>query len=123
MTSAAATTAPTSASASTSTSTSTFPPSADMAGPERRATPSAHTADGTAIVSAARTATACRDAPAHRLRRRRSRLAPLIDLATLLVRGGRWWLVPFVAVIALAAVLLAAVQVVEYVAPFVYTLF
>ena len=117
MTSAAATKPPTSTTAPSSTLT--IPTSADVAGPERRAAPSAHTAGGTAIVSAARTATARRDAPARRPSRRRSRLGPLIDLTTLLVRGGRWWLVPFVAVIALAAVLLAAVQVVEYVAPFV----
>lgn len=45
------------------------------------------------------------------------------ELHRTLVDGGRWWLVPMLGVLALAALLLAAVAAVEYVAPFVYTVF
>lgn len=45
------------------------------------------------------------------------------ELYQLLVQGGRWWLVPMLAVLGLSAALLAAVAAVEYVAPFVYTVF
>jgi hypothetical protein len=61
--------------------------------------------------------------PLSRGRRRRSRLGTLVELTGALARGGRWWLVPFVGVMGLTAVLMMVVQVIEYVAPFVYTLF
>jgi hypothetical protein len=47
----------------------------------------------------------------------------LTDLARLCVANGRWWLVPLVAVLAGTSLLVVALQVVEYVAPFVYSLF
>jgi hypothetical protein len=53
--------------------------------------------------------------------RTRINLGTLGELATLLWQGGRWWLLPMSVV--LAAVLLVLVQAVEYVAPFVYTVF
>jgi hypothetical protein len=55
--------------------------------------------------------------------RRAGRLDTLKELYQLLVQGGRWWLVPMIAVLALTAALLVAVAAVEYVAPFVYTIF
>jgi hypothetical protein len=45
------------------------------------------------------------------------------ELARALARGGRWWMVPMLAVLALCALLLSAVAAIEYVAPFVYTIF
>ncbi len=54
---------------------------------------------------------------------------PMLALATLgsligsLSRGGRWFLVPFVGVLVVASILLVVVSVIEYVAPFVYTVF
>lgn len=45
------------------------------------------------------------------------------ELVTLLIENGRWWLVPMLGVLFLAAVLLIVVQAIEYVAPFVYTIF
>jgi len=58
-----------------------------------------------------------------RPRRRRGRIGTLIELTRGLAANGRWWLVPFVAVLGLASILLIVVQVIEYVAPFVYTIF
>ena len=46
----------------------------------------------------------------------------LVDLITLCARG-RLWLLPFVLVLAMSALLLGALTVFEYAAPFVYTLF
>jgi hypothetical protein len=40
-----------------------------------------------------------------------------------LAESGRWWLIPMVVVLGLTAVLLVVVSAVEYVAPFVYTIF
>lgn len=51
------------------------------------------------------------------------RAGTLVELYQLLVRGGRWWMVPMVAVLGLTAALLVAVAAIEYVAPFVYTVF
>lgn len=59
--------------------------------------------------------------------RRRSRTVLRFGIAAELVRvlwrGGRWWLLPMLVVLGVAGLLLAAVQAVEYVAPFVYTVF
>ena len=55
--------------------------------------------------------------------RTRMNLGTLGELATLLWQGGRWWLLPMSVVLGGAAVLLVLVQAVEYVAPFVYTVF
>jgi hypothetical protein len=58
-----------------------------------------------------------------RSRRGASRIGTLVELYSLLAGGGRWWLVPMVAVTGLTTILLIAVAAVEYVAPFVYTIF
>ncbi len=50
-------------------------------------------------------------------------VATVAELGRALGRGGRWWLVPLVGVLGLSALLLAAVAAIEYVAPFVYTIF
>lgn len=55
--------------------------------------------------------------------RARLNMGTLAELFRALMTGGRWWMVPMVAVLGLAALLLAAVAAVEYVAPFVYTIF
>jgi hypothetical protein len=55
--------------------------------------------------------------------RTRMNVGTLGELATLLWQSGRWWLLPMSVVLAGAAVLLVLVQAVEYVAPFVYTVF
>lgn len=46
-----------------------------------------------------------------------------LELCRALLASRRWWLIPVVVVLALSAALLAAVAAVEYVAPFVYTIF
>jgi len=51
------------------------------------------------------------------------RAGTLWSLCALLVRNGRWWLVPMVAVLMAASVLLSVVAAVEYFAPFVYSVF
>jgi hypothetical protein len=51
------------------------------------------------------------------------RISTTRDLTRLFAQSGRWWLIPLVAVFSLTALLLVVVQVVEYVAPFVYTIF
>lgn len=51
------------------------------------------------------------------------RLATVTHLFAHLRQTGRWWLVPMVVVFLAAACLLVVVQVIEYAAPFVYTLF
>ena len=47
----------------------------------------------------------------------------LRELYEALVARGRWWLVPMIAVLGVSALLLVAVAAIEYVAPFVYTIF
>lgn len=56
-------------------------------------------------------------------RPRRKRHSTLRQLATLLVNNGRWWLVPMVAVLCCTSVLLMLITAIEYVAPFVYSMF
>jgi hypothetical protein len=58
-----------------------------------------------------------------RTRPRGTRLATLREIYTALVESGRWWLIPMVVILGMAALLLVAVAAVEYVAPFVYTIF
>ena len=55
--------------------------------------------------------------------RARVNAATVRELASLFAESGRWWLVPMVVILGLAALLLLLVQLVEYVAPFVYTVF
>ncbi len=45
------------------------------------------------------------------------------ELLALFVRGGRWWLLPLVALLLLVAVALVFVQGMPYVAPFIYMVF
>jgi hypothetical protein len=47
----------------------------------------------------------------------------LVELYRVLLASGRWWLIPMVVILMLTAILLTAVAAVEYVAPFVYTVF
>ena len=56
-------------------------------------------------------------------RRARVNTGTVRELVHALVDGGRWWLVPMLAVLGGAALLLVVVAAVEYVAPFVYTIF
>jgi hypothetical protein len=51
------------------------------------------------------------------------RLSTVSELGQLLLQNGRWWLLPLVAVLLLTTVLLMVVSAIEYVAPFVYTIF
>lgn len=52
-----------------------------------------------------------------------TRLGTVGELLRLFVKSGRWGLVPLVVVMMVMGVLVMAVQVIEYVAPFVYSLF
>ena len=61
--------------------------------------------------------------PAPRLLRARLGAGTIGELTRALVQGGRWWMVPMLAVLGLSALLLSAVAAIEYVAPFVYTIF
>ncbi len=56
-------------------------------------------------------------------RARSSRIGTLREIYTALIESGRWWLIPMVVILGMAALLLIAVAAVEYVAPFVYTIF
>jgi len=46
-----------------------------------------------------------------------------VEVAQMLAENGRWWLIPMFAVMLLTSALLVVVQAVEYVAPFIYTIF
>ncbi len=56
-------------------------------------------------------------------RRLRARAGTLRELSAYLVASGRWWLIPLIGCFLLGAGLMAVVQLVEYAAPFVYTVF
>jgi len=46
------------------------------------------------------------------------------EFTQLAKRSGRgWWLIPMMATLILLGIVIASVQVIEYVAPFVYTIF
>ena len=57
------------------------------------------------------------------LNRLRHKARTFHALSTFFVATGRWWLVPMVGALLLGSVLMGVVQVVEYAAPFVYTIF
>ena len=57
------------------------------------------------------------------LTRTRAYGGTVLELAGLFSRGRRWWLLPMVAVFLFSSVLLSVVAAMEYVAPFVYTVF
>jgi len=56
-------------------------------------------------------------------KRRSSRLRTLGQLFSHFAGTGRWWLIPLMVVLLLAAVLLIGIKIAQYAAPFVYTLF
>jgi hypothetical protein len=53
-----------------------------------------------------------------------SPLQTLLEFNQLAIKSGRgWWLIPMMGMLILLAILLVFIQVIEYVAPFVYTIF
>lgn len=48
------------------------------------------------------------------------RFGTLGELLMMFGRGGRWWMLPLVLVLAVGALVLVALQAAEYVAPFIY---
>ena len=55
--------------------------------------------------------------------RMRHKARTLKALSAFFLSTGRWWLLPMVGVLLLGGALIGVVQVVEYAAPFVYTIF
>lgn len=55
--------------------------------------------------------------------RRGSRLRTARQLLSVFRGTGRWWLTPLVVVLLVVALALVVIQVAQYAAPFVYTLF
>lgn len=53
----------------------------------------------------------------------RARLSTLRDLTRHFSGTSRWWLLPMIIIFLLSAAVLVLVQIIEYAAPFVYTLF
>jgi len=53
----------------------------------------------------------------------KQKLGTLGELVELLIANGRWWLVPMLAILIGAALLLMVLHAAEYVAPFVYSIF
>ncbi len=51
------------------------------------------------------------------------RLGTIGELLLLLARGGRWWMLPLVLVLSVVGLFLVGLQMLEYVAPFVYVVF
>ncbi len=59
----------------------------------------------------------------YSLSRMRHKARTLRALSSFFIATGRWWLVPMVGVLLLGSALMGVVQVIEYAAPFVYTIF
>ena len=57
------------------------------------------------------------------LTRWRHKARTLRSLSAFFLATGRWWLLPMVGVLLLGSVVMGVVQVIEYAAPFVYTIF
>ena len=57
------------------------------------------------------------------MRRRWLRMGTTVELLQAMGHNGRWWLVPMAVVLLGTGGLLMVVTAIEYVAPFVYTLF
>ena len=57
------------------------------------------------------------------LARLATRFSTVKELTAFFAGTGRWWLLPMVAILLLTGALLVIVQVIEYAAPFVYTVF
>ncbi len=53
----------------------------------------------------------------------RAGLGTVTELYRTLVDNGRWWMFPMIGVLGLTSLLLIGIAAVEYVAPFVYTIF
>ena len=53
----------------------------------------------------------------------RAGLGTVGELYRTLVDNGRWWMFPMIAILGMTSLLLIAIAAVEYVAPFVYTIF
>lgn len=51
------------------------------------------------------------------------RLGTAGELLAMMVRGGRWWMLPATAILLLFAGVLLVLQGIQYVAPFVYMVF
>jgi hypothetical protein len=51
------------------------------------------------------------------------RLGTVGELVLLLVRGGRWWMLPLVLTLVVLGLFLVGLQMLEYVAPFIYVVF
>jgi hypothetical protein len=62
-------------------------------------------------------------ATANRATRMKTGAGTLGELYKALVGNGRWWMVPMIAILGVTSLLLVAIAAVEYVAPFVYTIF
>ena len=52
-----------------------------------------------------------------------TRFGTIGELILMLVRGGRWWMVPMVVVLTLVGLALVLLQSMQYVAPFIYMVF
>lgn len=48
------------------------------------------------------------------------RFGTLGELMAMLVRGGRWWLLPLALVLGIGGLVLVVLQAIQYVAPFIY---
>jgi hypothetical protein len=48
------------------------------------------------------------------------RLGTIGELMAMLIRGGRWWMLPLVLVLVVLGILLVTIQAFEAVAPFIY---
>ena len=64
-----------------------------------------------------------RVAPRRRATRLRAGVTTIAELSRTLVANGRWWMIPMIAILGLTSLLLVAIAAIEYVAPFVYTIF
>jgi hypothetical protein len=58
--------------------------------------------------------------PNSRLETTLLRFGTIGELMALLVRGGRWWMLPLVAVLLVLGLALVTIQALEAVAPFIY---
>ena len=58
-----------------------------------------------------------------RARKVKAGVGTIAELYRALVANGRWWMVPMIAILGMTSLLLVAVAAIEYVAPFVYTIF
>lgn len=58
-----------------------------------------------------------------RTARMRAGAGTVLELYRTLVDNGRWWMFPMIAILGFTSLLLVAIAAIEYVAPFVYTIF